>query len=481
MLAGERAERLDTAKAVAYYERALELTPPGHADRVRVLLHSGRSFWGFGGHGQAEAWCNQALEAARATGDALGEGEALTLLSRLAWIRGDTVRQFELVERAVRILESHPPGPELASAYARLSAAYGLAWRPAESRGAIERALPLVREYGSEADLVMLLQFRGQARVDFGDVEGGFEDLREGLRVALEAAPAAMVAAAHVNLGDLVWSQEGPAKGQELYEAAVELGERRGARGAANWARMESMWTRFDLGAWDELLEIGQRILAEDSEPGTSQISVLAETYRQDVLLHRGVKDGRGIVEATLLPRAREIGDGQVVVPAFRVALLGRLARGDGEGALELVRELDEIVRGRPGPRSWLLNGASRVCLAAGAVDLLRSLIDQGVEYLTRDRNSMASARAALAELEGDHVSAVDRYQDAAARWEAFPSVLEHGLALMGAGRCLLAQGRQNEAAEHLRAARERFRTLEAVPLVSEIDDLLARATSKTS
>jgi hypothetical protein len=114
-------------------------------------------------------------------------------------------------------------------------------------------------------------------------------------------------------------------------------------------------------------------------------------------------------------------------------------------------------------------------------VDLLRSLIDQGVEYMTRDRNSMASARATLAELEGDLPDAVERYEDAVARWEAFPSVLEHGLARMGAGRCLLTLGRQNEAAEHLRAARERFGALKAAPLVAEVDDLLALATSKTS
>ena len=481
IMAGERAERMDAAKALAHYERALDLTPPGHPDRVTVLLRVGRSFWGTGGHVRAEASCQEALEAARAAGDGLGEGEALTWLSRVAWIRGDTARQFQLIEQAVQILETYPPGPELASAYSRLAAAHGLAWNGAEAIEAVERALPLVREFGSAADLVPLLQFRGQARADFGDVDGGFEDVREGLRLALEAAPAPLVAASHVNLGDMTWVQHGPNKGQELYEAATEIGVRRGAPGAANWARMESMWTRFDLGAWDEVLEIGSRVVAEDAEPGTSQVSVLAELYRHDVMLHRGLRDDQGIVEGRLLPRARQIADGQVVVPAFRVASLGRLARGDVAGAVELVEELDELLRERPGPRSWLLDGSARVCLAAGKVELLRSLIDQGVEYLTRDRNSMASARAVLAELEGDLTAAIERYEDAATRWEAFPSVLEHGLALMGAGRCLLALGRQNEGAARLRATRERFGALKAAPLVGEVDDLLARATSKTS
>jgi class 3 adenylate cyclase/tetratricopeptide (TPR) repeat protein len=481
ILAGERAERLDTAKAVAYYERALELTPPGNPDRVLVLLRVARSLWGTGGLARAEACCREALEAARGDGNALGEGEALTWLSKLAWAGGDTSRQFELLEEAVRILEARPPGPELASAYSRLTAAYGLAWRPAETRRAVERGLPVVREYGSEADLMTVLQFRGQARADFGEVEGGFEDLREGLRLALEAAPAALAAAAHVNLGDMTWVHHGPAKGQELYEAAAELAERRGAPGAADWARMESMWTRFDLGDWDGLLAIGDRILDRVQGPGTSQIWVLTEAYRQDVLLHRGVADPEAVVEGRILPRAREIGDGQVLVPAFRVAALGRIARGDLAGAVGLVRELDELLRDRPGPRSWSLNGAARVCLAADEAGLLRSLIGQGVEHLTRDQNSMASARAMLAEMEGDDEGASAAYQDAADRWEAFPAVLEHGLALMGVGRCLMALGKQSQGTDRLRAARGRFGALKAARLVAEVDELLARATSKTS
>jgi hypothetical protein len=187
------------------------------------------------------------------------------------------------------------------------------------------------------------------------------------------------------------------------------------------------------------------------------------------------------VVEGRILPRAREIGDGQVLVPAFRVAALGRIARGDLAGAVGLVRELDELLRDRPGPRSWSLNGAARVCLAADEAGLLRSLIGQGVEHLTRDQNSMASARAMLAEMEGDDEGASAAYQDAADRWEAFPAVLEHGLALMGVGRCLMALGKQSQGTDRLRAARGRFGALKAAPLVAEVDELLARATSKTS
>lgn len=458
----------------------LALTRPGDPDRFRVLV--------FGGRLSTTAWTGEssddllleAVDEARATGNAPGEAEALTWLSQSAWRRGETARQFELLEEAAHILEGRPPGRELAHLLARLVAAHGLAGRSTESLARSEQALPVVREFGSETHLAVVLQFRGQARIDLGDVAGGFGDLREGLRIALEAAPVALAASAHVNLGDNVLFLDGPAKGQELYEAGAELADRRGASGAGDWARMQSMWTRYDLGAWDEVLEIGERVLVNDAE-GAGQVSVLAEIYRRDVLLHRGLFDPEDAVETTLVPRAREIGDGQVVVPVFRVAALGRLARGDVAGALAFVEEADELMRELVGFRSWLLDWAARVCLAGGAADLLRSLIEQGIEHMTRDANSMATARAVLAEADGDHGTALERYEDAAARWAAFPSALEHAHALAGAGRSLLALGRSQDATERLRTAGDRYASLKAAPLVAEVDELLAAATAKTS
>jgi hypothetical protein len=386
----------------------------------------------------------------------------------------------------MRIMEGRPPGPALANVLSRLVASHGLAGRSEQAIAASEEALPVVREFGTETDLAVVLQMRGQARTDLGDVTGGFADLREGLRIAIESlsVPAGFTAAAHVNLGDNVWFAEGPEKGQALYEAGAEMGDRRGAARHADWARMQSMWTSYDLGAWDSLLDVGQGILNREIERGSgagAQLTVLTDTYRRDVLLHRGVPNADEAIEETLLPRAREIGDGQVVVPAFRVAALARGDHGDVAGALALVEELDELLRGRIGFRSWLLDWASRVCLAAGAAELLRSLVEQGIQNMARDVNSLTAGRAVLAELEGDLLASLEGYDDAATRWGTFPSILETGHALAGAGRSLLGLGRANEAAERFRSARDRYRSLDAAPLVAEIDSMLARATAKTS
>jgi class 3 adenylate cyclase/tetratricopeptide (TPR) repeat protein len=485
MLAAERALRLDAGKAGPYFERALALTRPDDPDRLPVLMFAGKLGLMSVMADRADELLLDAVELARAVGNPDAEAEALAWLSRLAWPRGETARQLELLEQATKIIEGRGPSREAAIVRARRVAAQGLAGAGVATLAEAEVALPVIREFGSDVDLLVVLQFRGQARLEAGDVDGGFADLREGLRIALEAAPAQLLAAAHVNLGDCVWFQEGPAEGQVLYEAGAELGERRGASASADWAHMETMWTCYDLGAWDDLLETGQRLLDRDLERGrslaTSQLSVLAEIYRRDVIVHRGLPDPGDLVERSLVQRAREIGDGQVLVPGFRVAALGRLSRGDVEGALALASESEALLRERPWSMSWSLDWSSRVCRAAGDADLLRSLVARGIEHLTRNANSVASARAVLAELEGEHEHALERYDDAAARWKAFPSVLEQGLALQGSGRCLLQLRRPNEAAPYLRSARSAYASLGAAPLVAEVDALLAEATAKTS
>ena len=484
MLAAERALRLDVAKARTYFDRALALTSPGDEDRLRVLMFGGRLSVSGTAESLSDDLLLEAVEEARTTGNVDGEAEALGWLSRLAWMRGESARQFELLEEAARLVESRPPSRESAIVATRLVAAHGLAGLSADTLRLSEVALPVVRELGSEHDLAVVLQMRGQARVDLGDVAGGIADARDGLRIAVEASPAYLAVAAHVNVGDHVWFTEGPAAGQELYEAGVELAERRGARRAGDWARMETMWTRYDLGAWDELLAIGDLVLDHDPQGRESlsdQLSVLAETYRRDVLLHRGATDPEGFVDQRLLPRAREIVDGQVLVPVFRVAALGRVVRGDRSGARALVEEANERLRDRPGFRSWLLDWAAPVCLAAGAAELLGSLLERSIDHMTRDANSVSTARAVLADVEEEHETALERYEEAAVRWASFPSVLECGHALAGAGRSLLALGRAGEAADRLRRARERYASLGAEPFVAQVDELLARATAKSS
>jgi class 3 adenylate cyclase/tetratricopeptide (TPR) repeat protein len=480
LMASERASRLDVEKAADLVDRAFELTRPGEPERLQVLRSRALATISGWASRDPVAACEAALEEARAQGDRLAEGEALSILSQAEWISGDTARQAELLRDAREILERLPPGRELAQALSRSIAATELTGHSARTLELAETAFPVVSRFGTATDLAVLLQFRGQARVDLGASIEGIADQREGLRIALESSPVGYICAAHVNLADNVWFDEGPVRAEELYQAGIEIGDRRGAIGAANWVRMETMWPRFDRGLWNEVLEIGDRVLEIEGER-SGQAAFLARIYQSLVRVARGAPDLTGFIDDDVVPRARTIGDGQVVVPAFRLAAMDRVLHDDPAGGVALVAELGELTSERPGFQAWLLDDSARVCLAAGAADLLRELIERAAPPMRRDRNSLMSAHGVLAELEGDLGAAAELYGKAAEAWAAFPHVFEQAHALLGAGRCLLELGRETEAREWLLQAREVFVSLEAGPSLVETDELLARATAKSS
>jgi hypothetical protein len=87
----------------------------------------------------------------------------------------------------------------------------------------------------------------------------------------------------------------------------------------------------------------------------------------------------------------------------------------------------------------------------------------------------MQAARAVLAEAQGAFDHAAAEYSDVAERWAEYGFVLEQAHALHGAGRCLLALGRRQEAAEPLHLARAIFEQLGAGRLALEASAAVAQ------
>ena len=93
---------------------------------------------------------------------------------------------------------------------------------------------------------------------------------------------------------------------------------------------------------------------------------------------------------------------------------------------------------------------------------------------LPRHRYALLSARAAIVEGRGERAEALELYEEAARRWARFGHALEHGHALLGAGRCLAALGRAERARERFVVARAAFQRLGARPLAADVDARLA-------
>jgi hypothetical protein len=176
------------------------------------------------------------------------------------------------------------------------------------------------------------------------------------------------------------------------------------------------------------------------------------------------------------LPRARESSDPQVLIPALATSAVIELNRGASAAAVSFIAELEAATRGRPTRRAQHLPDAVRVCVAAGAMDLAQTMLEQTEVFAARQVTAVRAARAVFAEAEGQLELALRLHAESADRWATYGFVLEQGLALLGAGRCLLALGHPQRAAADLRNAQAIFESLGARPLVADTRRLLEQA-----
>jgi tetratricopeptide (TPR) repeat protein len=235
----------------------------------------------------------------------------------------------------------------------------------------------------------------------------------------------------------------------------------------------------YDLGRWDELLSVAEEVRGRAMP--RSQIWCLPTAHMAAVLLQRGrTNDAASIVEE-LLPRAREIGDVQVVVLALWAKALLEHTQGRPDSAVPMLNEAGQVAERERTWFSLFLPDAMRILLASGrvqeATELFAALQALGPLFAARDLNAERTSAALLAEAAGETDEAVERFRAAALGWRDYGCVVEEAHALLGAGRCLIALGKPGEAAAEITAARNIVSRLGATRLTQEADALLARAS----
>jgi hypothetical protein len=236
-----------------------------------------------------------------------------------------------------------------------------------------------------------------------------------------------------------------------VYREGIERARRRGAGRSVTWTMAECTWPLFDLGRWDELLETVSEIEADAEMHGVGQSAYIARTCKARVLFYRGDVEGATAISAEILPRAREVRDSQILVPALSLAAL---VEQDPNAAVALVEE--SLLVDDP-----LYPDVARVCIENGALDVVERMAEPRYRSMTRTHHIAASVRAMLAEARGETDEAGRLYAEAARRWTEHPYVLERGLALLGVAR---ATG----GAEAAREAGEIFRSVGAHALEIE-------------
>ena len=470
-LAGDRARSLDLQKAAGYYSRAVDFAPDD-LQRARALLKFAEvaTVGDTGAVGDAR---QEAYELFLQHGDELGAGEALVGLSWDAWLSGSAAEAERMLGEATELLERHPPGRELSLAYRRRAGQDMIRGRAAAALVSSQRSLDLAEELGIREDFTSVLQFRGVARCEVGDVENGLADLREGLKLSLEEGFVRGAGIGYSNLGCFLWFTAGPKAGLEIHDAGIAFDEQRGSYGNMHWKTAESAWMLYDLGRWDEVLEGTARVLAFVGT-STGQLRLVALPYMAQVLVRRGRTAEAAVLVEEFLPLARDARDAQVLVPALAVAAFVEQARGDLSAAAGFVEEIEQTTREVSDfHRAHFLGELAAVCVEAGDVELVRRLADSIQMTAGRAGHSLVGARAVLAEADGDPKAGLLLFEEAAKRWAEYGYVFGRGLALLGSARCVLALGRRTDATPVLHEARDIFAALEAAPVLAEVDALL--------
>ncbi len=481
ILAGDRAFELDMVKADVYYTRALELFSPGRPGRATALVKLGRTAQQLGRNEVAERHLQQALAAAKRLGDVRTQAKAMGNLEALAWHRGDTTGTKALNLESIALLERRAPGPELAHAYASAAQDALFGGRAAEALEWSDKALAVAAQIDDQTEVVAALVGRGSARCDLGDL-AGIDDVRRAVREGRKLdLGTGTTAVAYSWLAEATWLIEGAEQGRKTYEDAFEFVDRRGIGTNAMHSRSEFLRVLFDIGEWDKITRLAGELLRWSELHDNNQIEVNALLGRAQVLLWRGLNGEAGALKGQLLELGRRIGDLQVLVPSLAVSALVEQASGKTEPAVNLIDELDRATRDHFPYRARHLPTAIRILTWAGDVAGAKNFMKDMEVAALRDRNCLMTGRAIVAEAKQDHDQAIELYDDAAQRWADFGFALEHGQALLGAARCLLALGRSTDALPRLHRAREIFTKLEARPLIEEVDTQLQRATARTS
>jgi class 3 adenylate cyclase/tetratricopeptide (TPR) repeat protein len=469
LTAARRAGYVDVPRSESLARAALEVTPPDHEDRPDAESALAAALVDAGETEEARHLLDSAIAQADRRGNLRQRARAELLLSGVTQYR-DPAEADRMVAEVIASLEALPPGPELITALRNAAGRAMLAARYADVPALTDRVLKLLDEgvdvEGSRSVLrAEALHFRGYSRFSAGDLRG-LEDLRAS--IALDPNNAMF----RNNLALALSATEGFAPAVAEVQEAIRISTAQGA------ALRVAMWKDtlltfyYPLGRWDELVELARPLLSHVAEVGDEYAEASVETSLAQVLLRRGAPSAAEHI-ASALPRARTIGDTQVLLPALVVAASSAHASGDRGELGRLLSEIEPALAQIGDDLSPMqLPEVVRIAVGIGDLRLAERVSGSRPTY-PAGLAAAASARATIREAEEQLDEAIASYRDAAPRWAALGHVVERAYALLGLGRSRITAG-DTEGAEDLVTARGIFAGLRAQPLLAEVDRCLA-------
>ncbi|MET8462767.1 ATP-binding protein [Micromonospora zamorensis] len=280
-----------------------------------------------------------ALALREAEGDPLRIGENLRWVSRLCWWTGDSAAARTTGTRAVQVLESAPPGRQLAMAYSNMSQLLMLADDNGRAIDWGDRARELARRLGDVETEAHALVNVGSARLQSGDVAGIIE-LERGHTLAVAHHLDDHAARALVNLATMSVEWHRIGRAAEALDRALRFTEIRDLDGYARHLLGHRSRLRLTTGDWAGARADAERALTGTVQPGGSLVPALVALGR----LHarRGEPSTEGHLDraARWATQSREL---QFVVPVAAALAERHWLAGEPERAVPELRRAHRL------------------------------------------------------------------------------------------------------------------------------------------
>jgi DNA-binding CsgD family transcriptional regulator len=398
------------------------------------------------------------LAQARAAGDVTHEARALSLRMRIAFDMGDLPEMARFTDELVATVDQVPSDEERARAMTYVAQSHRLLDRVALTCEWADKALGIATPNGFKAVRLAAMVEKGSAlTVDLDSAAEGRALLEEAAEEAARTGDHALAAQA---LEPLVWLARVSSRlddARDLVERMRKHAEVAGLDRLAGYARVEATASLAAAdGDLDAALAVLEQRRADDPRTTSARNRRWLSVLRAGLALEAGdLRSAAELTEAAkpMTPRSRT---GVLGLDVHLAARQGDLARARASLA-ELLPAVADDGYAAPSQVHDLL----AACLPAGMAPAeLRPLADLvGIipgHRLEADHPLRQLIDAQLAEGEGDLADAARLYEAAAdSSTDVTLSVLprNRGTAHVGAARCLIAEGRLDEARRHARAA----------------------------
>ena len=219
---------------------------------------------------ESEAALRTALQIRRELGDTIRVGKDLSTLSGNLWQQCRGEQSIRAAEEALRVLQSLPPGPELAMAQLSVACGRWNTGRQADALDGVAQTLELGKRLGRDDVVSQALLVTGDFLVESG--HDGIGSIEQALQLALDARLEEEAADAYVVLQDCCVSLQRLEEAERCYRAGMAFCERRELRWRTRCMRGAQADTLLLLGRWDEAVDLCNEVLAIPDVSSSNQL-----------------------------------------------------------------------------------------------------------------------------------------------------------------------------------------------------------------